>query len=80
MKLSEARARKLFAVGKLAEAVGITRGHLYGIERGKWRPSLETVRKMCEVLEIDDPMEIDEFRAAIEASAQGKKGPARVWA
>jgi DNA-binding XRE family transcriptional regulator len=76
MKLSEARARKLFAVGKLAEAVGISRGHLYGIEGGRWLPSLETVRKICEVLEIQDPMEIDEFKAAIEKSIRGKE-PAR---
>jgi DNA-binding XRE family transcriptional regulator len=72
MKLSEARARKLYTVSRLAKETGVTRGHLYGIERGKWTPSLDLVAKICEVLNLEDPTEIDEFRVAIQRSAEGR--------
>jgi DNA-binding XRE family transcriptional regulator len=77
MKLSQVRARKLYTPAALAQATGVSRGHIYGVESGRWLPSLDLVRKLCELLEIEDPEEIDEFKAAIERSAQGKE-PARV--
>ena len=62
---------------KLAREANVNRGTVYAIEAGKWLPNLETVRKLSEALEVD-PMEVDEFKAAIERSAQQGKGPARV--
>jgi DNA-binding XRE family transcriptional regulator len=73
MKLAETRARKLLSAGRFAQTLGISKSHLYGIEKGRWLPSLDLVRRMCEVLEVAEPMEIDEFRAAIEKSVRGKE-------
>ncbi len=39
---------------------------------GEWLPDLETVRKLCEALEIDH-MDVDEFKAAIDKTAQDPK-------
>lgn len=77
MKLSEARARRLIEPSELAEKAGVSRANIYAIEAGRWLPTLATVRKLSEALDID-PMEIDEFKAAIERSSQRKKGAARV--
>ena len=77
MKLSEARARKLLSIQELAKMSGVSRANIHALEVGKWLPTLRTVRKLCEVLEVD-PMEVDEFKAAIERTAQGKENPARV--
>ena len=40
------------------------------VERGMTKPTLETVRKLSEALEID-PTEVDEFRGAIESTIRG---------
>jgi DNA-binding XRE family transcriptional regulator len=71
MKLVEARARALYSASALAKAAGMSRASIYDIEGGKWLPSLETVRKLCEVLQVD-PMDVDEFRAAIDKTVRGK--------
>ena len=73
MRLSEARAEKLFAVGRFAQAVGVSRGAIYAIEAGRWLPSLDTVKRMCEVLEIENPRDIEEFSAAIEKASHPKE-------
>jgi len=78
MKLSEARASKLFTAARLAQEAGVSRGSIYAIEAGKWLPGLETVRKLSETLKID-PLDVDEFKAAIEKTARGKE-PARAYA
>jgi DNA-binding XRE family transcriptional regulator len=77
MKLAEVRAKKLYTPTNLAKATGVSRGHIYGVESGRWLPSLELVRKICDLLEIENPEEVDEFKAAIERSARGRE-PARV--
>jgi transcriptional regulator with XRE-family HTH domain len=74
MKLVEARARKLLTAAKLAQAAGMSRAGIYAIEAGRSIPTLESVRKLSEALEVD-PLEVDEFRAAIERTT--KKEPAR---
>jgi DNA-binding XRE family transcriptional regulator len=79
MNLSEARARKLLTASRLAALAGMSRAGIYAIESGRNIPTLETVRKLSEVLEVD-PMEVEEFRSAIEKTAQRKKEPARVMA
>ena len=77
MKLSEARARKLLTGRALAEQAGVSRANIYSIEAGRWLPGLETVRKLSEALGVD-PMDVDEFKAAIEKTAQGRDKPARL--
>ena len=72
MKLVEARARKLYSADRLAQASGVARSTIYAIEGGRGLPSLDTVRKLSETLEID-PMEVDEFKAAIERTMRGKE-------
>jgi DNA-binding XRE family transcriptional regulator len=71
MKLVEARAKALYSASALAKAAGVSRASIYDIEGGKWLPSLEMVRKLSEALKVD-PMEVDEFRAAIEKTVRGK--------
>jgi hypothetical protein len=39
------------------------------IECGDWLPSLRVARKLAEVLKVD-PMDVDEFKAAIEKAAK----------
>ena len=75
MKLSEARARKLLTVRALAKAAGMSESNLHHLERGDWLPSLKAVRALSDVLEVD-PMEIEEFTAAID-KASHKKGAAK---
>jgi DNA-binding XRE family transcriptional regulator len=71
MKLVEARARALYSASALARAAGVSRGSIYDIEGGKWLPSLDMVRKLSAGLQVD-PMEVDEFRAAIEKTVRRK--------
>jgi DNA-binding XRE family transcriptional regulator len=68
MKLREVRARKLFSVRRLARTAQVAEKTIYAVEGGEWLPSLETVRKLSRALEVD-PMEVDEFRAAIDKAA-----------
>ena len=77
MRLAEARAKKLLTAGKLAQAAGMSRASIYAIESGRNIPTLDTVRKLSEVLAVD-PLEVDEFKAAIDKTARPKKEPARV--
>jgi|FLYL01.1.fsa_nt_gi predicted transcriptional regulator len=72
MKLREARARKLYSVRRLAREAHVAEKTIYAVEGGEWLPSLETVRKLSDVLSVD-PMEIDEFKAAIEKTIAGKE-------
>ena len=72
MKLVEARAAKLLTVRELATKAGVESKTVYSVEKGLVVPTLTTVRKLSEALEID-PKEIDEFRAAIERTIQGRE-------
>jgi DNA-binding XRE family transcriptional regulator len=81
MKLSEVRIGKLLDPKELAEKADVSVSNIHAIEVGRWLPSLATVRKLSAALEID-PLEVDEFRAAIEQartrSRRGGKGVAVV--
>ena len=68
MNLREARARKLLSAKELATKAGISESNIYSIEHGAWLPSLATIKKLSAILEMD-PMEVTEFKAAIEKSA-----------
>jgi transcriptional regulator with XRE-family HTH domain len=73
MKLVEVRADRLLTVRELARKAGVEPRTIYTIEKGLTVPTLATVRKLSEALEID-PKEVDEFRAAIERTIQGREG------
>jgi transcriptional regulator with XRE-family HTH domain len=64
MKLEEARKRHLWTLRDLAEVANVGLATIHGVERGVRLPSLKTIRRVSQALEID-PLEIDEFRAAI---------------
>ena len=71
MNLREARSRKLLSIRELAQASGVGVSTIAFIEAGKVLPSLRTVRKLAEALQLE-PMEVDESQAAIEKSIRGK--------
>ena len=64
MRLRELRVRKLYSIRGLAKAAGVSEKSIRAVEAGQWRPSLSTIRKLTELLEVD-PMEVDEFREAM---------------
>jgi len=72
LKLVEARSNKLLSIRELASKAGLQWRTVYNIEKGTAIPTLGTVRKLSEALEMD-PREIEEFRAAIEKSIRGKE-------
>lgn len=69
MKLREARAKKLFSAQQLAKLSGISETNIYRIEKGKWLPSLATVRKLSEALDVK-PEGVEEFQAAINKASK----------
>jgi transcriptional regulator with XRE-family HTH domain len=69
MNLREARAQKLLSARELAKQAGISESNIYSIEHGGWLPSLGTVKKLTGVLGVD-PMEVDEFKAAIDKASK----------
>lgn len=72
MRLVELRAERLLSIRALAQKAGVSQRTVHTVERGMTKPTLETVRKLAEVLEID-PTEVEEFKEAIERSARGKE-------
>jgi DNA-binding XRE family transcriptional regulator len=72
MKLSEARAQKLLTVQALARASGVSASNLYKIEDGQYLPSLNTVNRLAEILEVA-PQDVEEFQAAILKAGSGRK-------
>ena len=69
--LREARAARLLTVRGLAERAGVAFSTVHLIETGKSIPRFEVIRKLSAALGVE-PVEVDEFRAAIEAAAKGK--------
>jgi transcriptional regulator with XRE-family HTH domain len=68
MRLTEARRTRLLSIRALAERAGLATRTINEIELGRTTPSLLTIKKISEVLEID-PLEIDEFRKAIRGNS-----------
>jgi transcriptional regulator with XRE-family HTH domain len=66
MKLSEARRDRLLSQRDLAARSGVSAVTIARIERGLVSPALVTIRRLCEVLELE-AKEIDEFRDAIRS-------------
>ena len=69
MRLRETRAKKLVSVRELAKKSGISETNIYRLEEGKWLPTLTTIRKLSQALDIK-PEEVDEFNAAIDKAAR----------
>ena len=64
MRVRELRIRKLYSIRGLAKTAGVTGKTVRTTETGQSIPSLSTIRKLSQVLEVD-PMEVDEFKDAI---------------
>jgi putative transcriptional regulator len=64
MRLAEVRRSRLLSLRELSAKAGLNIMTVNNIERGRTTPSLSTIRKLCEVLDVE-PMEVDEFRDAI---------------
>ena len=71
MNLSEARARKLLSVRRLAEAASVAPATIYHIEHGRTTPSFRAIRDISAALDMD-PLDITEFAAVIEGTGAGK--------
>lgn len=65
--LRTVRRRKLLSQRDLADKAGITTSTIYLTEAGKSTPRLQVMRKLSDALQVD-PMEVDEFRKAIEGA------------
>jgi DNA-binding XRE family transcriptional regulator len=49
----------------LARAAGVTQKTIIDVELGRLEPRLQTMRKLAAALKVE-PLEVDEFRQAIE--------------
>jgi len=65
MKLRDARRRKFYSAADLAEKADVSAGTIYAVETGRELPVLRTARKLAAALDVD-PLQVDEFRAALE--------------
>jgi transcriptional regulator with XRE-family HTH domain len=68
MRLAAARRLKLWSIRELAERSGVSTRTINTIELGRTTPSLLTIKRLSEALEVD-PLEVDEFRDAIMGKA-----------
>lgn len=46
------RKLKRFTQSELAEAIGMSRGHIVAIERGRRRPQIKTLSRIAECLDV----------------------------
>jgi transcriptional regulator with XRE-family HTH domain len=75
--LRELRMRRFLSLRELASRAEVALRTLVEAEAGRQVPQPKTMRKLAAALDID-PMEVDEFRAAIEATLKdaGEKAAA----
>ncbi len=66
----EARVARLLTIRALAQHAGVAPSTVYLTEAGRSKPHLSVMRRLAEALGVE-PHEIDEFRRAIAAAAQG---------
>ena len=69
--LREVRIRRLLSIRELAKRAGVAQRTVVEAEAGRQVPRPATMRKLAEALGVD-PLEVDEFRAAVEAAVGGK--------
>jgi transcriptional regulator with XRE-family HTH domain len=70
--LRELRIRRLLSLRELATRADVALRTIVEAEAGRQVPQPKTMRKLAEALGVD-PMEVDEFRAAIEAAIGGSE-------
>ena len=70
--LRELRIRRLFSLRALAKRAEVAQRTIVEAEAGRRVPQLGTMRKIAAALEVD-PLEVDEFRTAIEDAIEGKE-------
>jgi len=70
--LRELRIRRLFSLRALAKRADVAQRTIVEAEAGRRVPQLGTMRKIAAALEVD-PLEVDEFRTAIEDAIEGKE-------
>ncbi len=67
--LREMRIRRLLSLRDLAQLANVAQRTIVEAEAGRQVPHPKTMRKLAEALDVD-PMEVDEFRAAIEGAVK----------
>ncbi len=72
--LREIRIRKLLSVRELAKRAGVAQRTVVEAEARRQVPRPATMRKLAGALGVD-PMEVDEFRAAMDAALERKTPP-----
>ena len=72
MKLAVLRRQRNLTQKGLAEVSGLSNHTIMNIEKSYYRPTTETIGAVAEALEID-PMDVDEFRAAVASKMYFKK-------
>jgi transcriptional regulator with XRE-family HTH domain len=74
MRLRQIRRRKAFSAADLGAKADLSMGTIYAIEHGRELPTLGTARRLAQALDVD-PLEIDEFRAALERLGEEVEAP-----
>jgi DNA-binding XRE family transcriptional regulator len=64
MKLAQVRRSWLMSTRELEAQAKVSRKTIMDIEKGRVTPSLSTIRKLSEALQVA-PMDVDEFRDVI---------------
>lgn len=59
-KIKEVRKKREFSQGELADKVGISPTHMNRLEKGKFKPSIQVISKIAEVLEVSVDYLLDE--------------------
>ena len=73
--LREVRLRRLLSLRALAAKAGVAQRTIVEAEAGRQLPRLTTIQKLAEALDVD-PMEVDEFRTAVETEIERGKDAA----
>jgi DNA-binding phage protein len=60
--LHQVLKRRNYPIARFARDIGITRSHVYRILRGHHSPTLQTVKRMCDALD----MSLSEFIGMVE--------------
>ena len=67
--LREVRIRRLLSLRELAKRANVAQRTIVEAEAGRQVPQPRTMRKLAEALDVD-PMDVDEFRTAIEVAVE----------
>jgi DNA-binding XRE family transcriptional regulator len=77
-ELREVRIRRLLSQRELAKRANVAQRTIVEAEAGRQVPQPKTMRKLAEALDVD-PMEVDEFRAAIEGAVEAAAEKVAAW-